>query len=547
MLLMFNKSRRYLTIFRVFLKYNLFSLLYKDIHRNYISNGKCTCSLDMKNRGNAEKLRSAFEELGPSFIKLGQMMSKRPDLIPRTYVIELEKLQDRVQPLEFDRMQESFQNECECSAPGNRNITSVVNYGAQDIMDIFDEFDTEPIASASIGQVYRGVLNGQKVAVKISRPKLIDTINLDLAIIDDMKPIIVKVMGLGSNFDIDAFLREFREMLTSELDYRIEARNMMRFHDNLKDDENVIVPHVYKDYSREFILVMDFIEGTQVKDLADAEPEERKNYAKLIASSFLKQVYIDGFYHGDPHGGNIVVKDGKIAFIDFGAMGKLDSELKRDMLNQFYGVYKQNVDLATDAFLKVGKTRKEDIDIGRFRRDMDTLIAEQKYGTGERQNDNYAKLAIKYNLSLPSEFSTLERALLLIESVCFDLDPDFNLLDVARPITSQAITDRYSIKKAAEGIQLEGDRYLEILKNYPEGVTDVIETIRGFSHDRKEAKSNVMKIYSIMGEFSKNVFLSVVIIASTYLTLKGDGYLPALGIFGFLGGLLLGTRSFGKR
>ena len=544
---MFNKSRRYLTIFRVFLKYNLFSLLYKDIHRNYISNSKCTCRLDMENRINAEKLRSAFEELGPSFIKLGQMMSKRPDLVPHTYVMELEKLQDRVQPLEFERMRESFQNECECSATVNKNTISGVNYGSQDILDIFDEFETKPIASASIGQVYRGVLNGQKVAVKISRPKLIDNINLDLAIIDDLKPIIVKVMGLGSNFDINAFLREFRELLTSELDYRIEARNMMRFYDNLKNYENVIVPRVYRDYSKENILVMDFIEGKMVKDLGDADLEERKNYAKLIAAIYLKQVYIDGFYHGDPHGGNIVVKDGKIAFIDFGAMGKLDSELKRDMLNLFYGIYIQNVDLATDAFLKIGKIRKEDIDLGRFNRDMDTLIAEQKYGTGERQSDNYAKLALKYNLSLPSEFSTLERALVLIESVCLDLDPDFNLLDVARPITSQAITDRYSLKKAAEGIQLEGDRYLEILKNYPADVTDIIETIRGFGYERRESKSDVMRMYSIVGEFSKNVFISVVIIASTYFILRGEGYLPALGIFGFLSGILLGTQSFKNR
>ncbi|MBN1134172.1 MAG: AarF/ABC1/UbiB kinase family protein [Methanosarcinaceae archaeon] len=544
---MFNKSRRYLTIFRVFLKYNLFSLVYKDIHKNYISNMKCTCSLDMENRMNAEKLRSAFEELGPSFIKLGQMISKRPDLVPHTYVMELEKLQDKVQPLEFERMRESFENECECSATVNKNTISGVNYGSQDILDIFDEFETEPIASASIGQVYRGVLNGQKVAVKISRPKLIDNINLDLAIIDDLKPIIVKVMGLGSNFDINAFLREFRELLTNELDYRIEARNMMRFYENLKNYENVIVPRVYRNYSKENILVMDFIEGKMVKDLGDADLEERKNYAKQIAAIYLKQVYIDGFYHGDPHGGNIVVKDGKIAFIDFGAMGKLDSELKRDMLNLFYGIYIQNVDLATDAFLKIGKTRKEDIDLGRFNRDMDTLIAEQKYGTGERQSDNYAKLALKYNLSLPSEFSTLERALVLIESVCLDLDPDFNLLDVARPITSQAITDRYSLKKAAEGIQLEGDRYLEILKNYPSDVTDIIETIRGFGYERRESKSDVMRMYSIMGEFSKNVFISVVIIASTYFILRGDGYLPSLGIFGFMGGILLGTRSFRNR
>jgi len=176
-----------------------------------------------------------------------------------------------VKPLDFDAMRPSFETACECNALGNKNENTGVNYGTQDLVDIFDEFDTTPIASASIGQVYKAVLDGKEVAVKISRPGLIDTINLDLDIIEDMKPLIVKIVGIGSNFDVDAFLKEFREVLTAELDYRIEARNMMRFYDNFKDDENVIIPMVHTEYSRESILVMDFIEGVQVKDLRDVD------------------------------------------------------------------------------------------------------------------------------------------------------------------------------------------------------------------------------------------------------------------------------------
>lgn len=543
---MFKKTRRYITIIRVFIKYNLFFLLYKDIKQNYISNSKCTCSLDMENRGGAAKLRDAFEELGPSFIKLGQMLSRRPDVVPRTYVIELQKLQDKVKPLDFSRMRPSFETGCECNAFSDKGEHTDINYGVQDILEIFEEFDTKPIASASIGQVYKGVLNGKEVAVKISRPGLIDIINLDLAIIDDMKPLVVKIAGLGNNFDVDAFLREFREVLTSELDYRIEARNMIRFYDNCKDDEDVLIPRVYTDYSRESILVMDFVEGVQVKDLNDVDQSTRTHYAKLIAGSYLKQVYIDGFYHADPHGGNILVKDGKIAFIDFGAVGKLDSELKRDMLNLFYGVYAENVEIATDAFLKIGKLRKEEVDIGRFRRDMDDLIADQKYGLGERQSDNYAKIALKYNMSLPSEFSTLEKALLLIESVCLDLDPQFNLLDGAKPVISKAIRDRYAPKKAFEAVQLEGDRYLEIFRNFPAGVNDVIETIRGYRFEKLQESTYKMKRYRLLDRLTKNLFLVVIALVSTYLLILGETNTMILGTIGFLSSLFLSVPMFQK-
>lgn len=162
------------------------------------------------------------------------------------------------------------------------------------------------------------------------------------------------------------------------------------------------------------------------------------------SSSYLKQVYINGFYHADPHGSNIIVKDGKIAFIDFGVMGILDNELKHDMLNLFYGVYNNNSEIASSAFLKIGKLRKEDINIGKFRRDVDTLITQQRYNFGERQSDNYAKLALKYSMSLPSEFSILQRSLLLIEGVCFDLDPQFNLFNTAKPVISKALWSRSS-------------------------------------------------------------------------------------------------------
>ncbi len=494
---MLEKAKRYLTITKVFLKYNLFSLLYKDIHRDYISNKECTCSVDLKNRSNAVKLRLAFEELGPTFIKLGQTLSKRSDLLPPTYVQELEKLQDRVKPLDFNIMRKSFETECICGMSEGGHVHSPVCYHCGDILDIFDDFDTKPIASASIGQVYEAFLKGKKVAVKIERPNLIDTINLDLAIIEDMKPILVKIIGTGKNFNFDAFLYEFREMLHRELDYRFEAINMKRMKENFKDVRDVIIPDAYMDYCRENILVMDYIEGIQIKDLTGVDQETKSRYARIIGSSYLKQVYLDGFYHADPHSGNIIARNSSVAFIDFGAVGTIDGELKRNMLDFFYAVYKKKVDMATDMFLRIGNLTEEDVDIRNLKRDMDDLIADQHYGAQGRKSDRYAILALKHDISLPAEFSTLERAVLLIEGVCLKLDLNYSIMNEAKSLISEAMKERYSPGKIVEGIQFEADEYLNTLKNIPIGIDDVIKTIRGYRIEKLQGKGDVIKKISL--------------------------------------------------
>ena len=250
---MLGKTKRYLEVMRVLLKYNLIPELYRDLRKNYISNPECTCTFDLENRQTAVKLREAFEELGPTFIKMGQTMSKRPDLVPQTYVIEMANLQDKVKPVPFEKMAESLDLACVCEfePPEERKrkkteaeLKASRERRAKAFINIFDSFDTDPIACGSIAQVYKGVMEGKPVAVKILRPNLIDTINIDLSILDDFRPVMRKVLGLGSNFDIDAFLLEIREMLTREVDLRIEAVNMRRFEDNFKNVKSVSVPRI---------------------------------------------------------------------------------------------------------------------------------------------------------------------------------------------------------------------------------------------------------------------------------------------------------------
>jgi Predicted unusual protein kinase len=543
--MMFRKIHRYITILRVFSKYNLFSLLYSEVNQYYVSNKKTPCGLDIKNREKAVKLRKALEELGPTFIKLGQILSKRPDIVPAIYIEELGNLQDNVNPLEFDKMKVAFEG-YRCSI-GNEEIARSFENSDFNILEIFDEFNTEPLACASIAQVYAAVLNGKKVAVKITRPNLIDTINLDLAILDDLKSLIVKMIGFGSNFDIDAFLYEFRDLLNRELDLSNEARNIKRFQENFADVKEVHVPNVHDEYSNENILIMDYMEGVTIRKLSGVSAEKKKWYGKIISTSYLKQVYLDGFYHADPHSSNIIIQEDGIAYIDFGAVGTIDDELRRNMLNLFYGIYKKRVDVVFEAFLKITGINKEDIDVRRFKIDLDDIISKQNYSAGERQSDNYATLALKYNLSLPSEFSTLERALILIEANCLELDPRFNLLENAKPVITRVLMKRYSPFEAFEYLQLEGDRYLEIVKNLPEGVNDVIETIRGYRIERLEKKTDEIRKYRTIDSITKYAFLLVILISSTYLAINGEGYLPMMGTIGFVSAIFLFGLMFLRR
>jgi len=542
---MFRKIRRYFTIFRVFSKYNLFSLLYSEVNQYYVSNKRTPCEVDIKKREKAVKLRKAFEELGPTFIKLGQILSKRPDIVPGIYIEELGHLQDNVNPLDFDVMKVAFEG-LGCSIRGGESSDGIDNSDF-DILEIFDEFNTEPLACASIAQVYEAVLDGKKVAVKITRPNLIDTINLDLAILNDLKSIIVKIIGFGSNFDIDAFLYEFRDLLNRELDLSNEARNLKRFQENFADVKEVHVPKVYDDYSSGNILVMDYMEGVTIRKLSDVSADKKMWYAKIISTSYLKQVYLDGFYHADPHSSNIILQEDGIAYIDFGAVGAIDDALRRNMLNLFYGIYKKRIDVVFEAFLKITGINEKDIDVRHFKMDLDDIISKQNYSAGERQSDNYATLALNYNLSLPSEFSTLERALILIEANCLELDPRFNLLENAQPVITRVLMKRYSPFEAFEYLQLEGDRYLEVVKNLPEGINDVIETIRGYRIERFEKKTDEIRKYRTIDTITKYIFLLAILLSSSYLAVNGEAYLPVMGVMGFISAILLFGVMFMRR
>lgn len=270
---------------------------------------------DMNLQEIGEKLRQALQELGPTFIKLGQIASSRRDLVPPMIAFELEKLLDHVTPVPFEQIREIVQFELD--GP---------------LEEFFSEFSEEPLATASIGQVHVARLHsGETVAVKVQRPDIRPTMETDLAILSDLAKFLEEKADWARTYRLRDMFVEFSRSLHNELDYRVEGRNSERIAKQFENEPTVVIPKVYWDFSTDKVLTMDKIEGIKANDLdkLDEGGYDRKLVARRIFDSMLHQILDDGFFHGDPHPGNIfILPDNVVSFLDFGMVGKLDNKLK---------------------------------------------------------------------------------------------------------------------------------------------------------------------------------------------------------------------------
>jgi len=528
-MLCLDEVKRIAGVFRVFLRHRLFTLAYSDIYREHISDRGCTCEVDLEHRDRAARLREAFEELGVTFMKLGQMLSRRPDLIPPAYIMELEKLQDHVPPLEFPAMREAVERVCTCTAKEHRELGthSPTCYHCMGFEGIFEEFDEKPIASASIAQVYRARLKGRDVAVKIARPGVIDQINLDLRILGRMGFILSRILKI----DTSRFIDELRRKLVEEVDFRNEALNIEIFRGNFKGFEGVRIPEVYWEYSRDNILVMEYVEGLPLHE-ARLSREEARRIAGLIAEAFFKQVYLDNFFHSDPHPGNIfVLGDGGIAFLDFGGVGRIDESLREDIYQLFYAAYHRDVDRASEALLRLGRAR--DVDLLAFKADMARIIQFQHLvGTGEKKSDQYVSLGLKYNLELPPTFMVLARAMVLLESTVLELDPMFDMMEVARRYVKKLTLK--NVKEHVEELPEMAEAYYHLISEMPGHMRSIVQAIE----DGTKARGRE--------SLSKSIVIAALLLGSSLLLIQNIFFLRLLGGAGFALGVLYSVRELGR-
>lgn len=378
-------------------------------------------------------LKDKLIELGPTFIKIGQSMGTRADLLPLPFVVALGELQDNVPPF-----------------PNEVAFARIEKELGRKINEAYAEFEIEPVAAASLGQVYRARLHtGEEVAVKVQRPNLEATIKGDLRILKQVAKFAERYPQLNENADWSGMLREFNETIHEEMDYAAEGRNAERFRESFKNWSNVHVPKIYWNATTSKVLTMEFIHGTKVTDL---EEQARLNISpekvnRLLIKTYLKQLLEDGFFHADPHPGNLLVMaDGRLAFFDFGMVGRISPELQSKMIDAFFNVVGKNPagiaqNLIDLDFLKPGTDAKSVRPVVEKMFEFHLNLKLKDVNFKELTYD-LADVMYDYPFRLPSNFTYIMRALMTLEGIGIITDPEFNFFETAKPYAKEFMLRR---------------------------------------------------------------------------------------------------------
>ncbi|MFM9904665.1 MAG: ABC1 kinase family protein [Pyrinomonadaceae bacterium] len=378
-------------------------------------------------------LKEKLIKLGPTFIKIGQSMGTRADLLPLPFVKELGTLVDQVPPF-----------------PNDVAFAIIEHELGKKINEVYAEFDLEPVAAASLGQVYRARLHsGEEVAVKVQRPNLEATIKGDIVILKKVAKFAERFPQLNENADWAGMLREFDVTIHEEMDYAAEGRNAERFHENFKNWKNIHVPKIYWHATTARILTMEFIHGTKVTDLAE---QARLNISpakvnRLLIKTYLKQLLEDGFFHADPHPGNLLVMpDGRLAFFDFGMVGRISPKLQAKMIDAFFHVVDKDPggiaeDLIELDFLKPGTNPSaiKPVVERMFEFHFDLKLKDVNF---KELTYDLADVMYDYPFRLPSNFTYIMRALMTLEGIGIVTDPEFNFFETAKPYAKEFMLRR---------------------------------------------------------------------------------------------------------
>jgi ubiquinone biosynthesis protein len=425
-------------------------------------------------------LREMLDELGPTFVKFGQLLSTRPDIVPPDIIAELRALQDDVRPFPFAQVKEVVEAELE-----------------QSLARLFLEFEPEPMAAASIGQVHRAVLpNGRRVAVKVQRPEAPRQIEADLALLDQAARLARERVRALDFIDTRELVEEFSRSIRQELDYRLEARNAQSFHRNFAGHPHIRVPRVYWSYTRARVLTLELLEGTQVADLEpeDFTLEQRREIAYLITEAWMTMVFRHGFFHGDPHPANILVlgHPDRIGLVDFGLAGSLSDDDMTKLTRLFIDAAEENVEALPRTLANLGvrydRSREHE-----FVTQLRELFY-RYYGARLAEIDPLQvireafALIYSLNLRLPARFVMLDKAIATLGSVGVELYPDFNVFEVAKPYARDLMLERYTPRRVISRARRESRALAQVLREAPFHLHEVVGLVRegrlevGFVH-----------------------------------------------------------------
>ena len=415
------------------------------------------------------RLREMLDELGPTFVKFGQLLSTRPDVMPPDIIAELRSLQDDVAPIPFADVRRVIEEEMDLT-----------------LEQAFLTFDETPIAAASIGQVHRATLpTGDEVVVKVQRPDAPRQVESDLQLMRSAARVVRERVRALDFIDSEALVEEFGRSIRQELDYQHEARNAETFRRNFGDSTEVAVPKVIWRYSSARVLTLEFLEGTQFADL-DPEmrsPEERRELAYRMTDAWMTMIFRHGFFHGDPHPANILLlDDGRIGLVDFGLAGRLTEEDMTRLTRLFIDAATENVDALPRRLAELGLRYPPEQE-GELREALAELYY-RYYGSTVSNIDPLEvireglDLIYSLNLRLPTRFVILDKAIATLGAVGVELYPDFNVFEVARPYARQLLAERFSPRRMSLRAQAEVRELGGIARDLPYQVRDVIEQTR---------------------------------------------------------------------
>jgi ubiquinone biosynthesis protein len=495
--------------------------LKKRFYIPYISSKKSEDDLDSKA---PERFRLALEELGTTFIKLGQVLSTRPDLVGKDVADELAKLQDEVPPFPFE------------------SVKTVVEEDLGDSLEkIFPEFEETPIASASIAQVHEAKLkDGTRVAVKVQRLNLEKQIKKDIVIMRYLARQADKRVTDLKYYNIPGIVDEFERVIEKEMDFEQEARNIERFRTLFEDDNNVYAPEVYGNYSARRVLTMEFIDGVKITEISKSSFKvDPKKIAKIGTDCYFKQIFMHGFFHADPHPGNLLILPNNVlCYVDFGMVGHLDKEFMDNLVELF--VFTLNYDVkGMINQLRYMRLIDQDTNIDEMKYDLIDLLdkyygAEIKDVGGMINEFSKPTILVKHKIKLPKDFILLGRVLSMAEDLGVKLDPSFNGIEVARPLIKKLLKKRLSPLRLLD----YQTRYLfeleHLIKDLPETINQVFLRIEEgkikAELEFKELDKFSLHLEKITNRITLALIVSSLIIGSSLILQTNKGMpMPVIG------------------
>jgi len=487
-----------------------------------------------------ERLRLAIEELGPTFIKMGQILSLRPDIIPHEYANELEKLQDRNPPAPYEKIKKILEQE----------------YGAS-LDSIFSEFDEVPVASGSLAQVHRAVLKegGRAVAVKVLKPKMREIVETDLNVIQIFLKIASHYIPEFKQYDVNGLFQEFSETLLNELNFQREAHNMIRFKKFFEGEDYVHIPEVHLDYTTNSIVVMEFIGGIKVSEVEKIKSAglDPKIIAENGARIALKEIFEFGFFHADPHPGNLfVLQNNIVAPVDFGITGYIDAEGSEVLGNFLVGILKQDVDRIIH-HLKRYDFIPENVDERKLKLDFLDLIETASKSSLEEISmyTTFQQLFVitrSYKLRFPHEYFLIFKTLLQADGVGRKLYPDFNVIKYAEPFVKSWFIKQFRLKSYIKDFMLVMDDLRYLLKSIPSEFGPLFKRLLTgrlrvpLYHENLDRA--VYEIDRTGNRLSFSIIIAALLLASSILVQAKVGPLikgyPVIGLAGFFTAAIMG-------